>query len=193
MLPSPMTRRHAAALAALLSLLGGPASTAAADAAPAGGHETARVYAIGTLIGAQIRVRGMARQGAVSAAFAACVGRLGPENFDAVWESAIRKALTADELRATDRYWGSPAGQRKRQAMRVETYRSHGEQPPGMAATASAPPLSDDDNAAFAAFMASAPAARLNAAFEKNPAVGEAIKARVKVLFDACKAQAGQP
>lgn len=174
----------------LLSVLCGNVFAGEPNEVRSNEYPTARVFSMGSMIGAQGRIRKYARAGSMPQAFADCVSQLQPEEFDEIWQALIREILTIDELRSADKYWSSSTGKRKIQAMMVATYGLYGETPPGPAPS----PLSDLDNAAFDQFKTTQAGAKLAAALDnKNPGMNQVLQNRVNQLFDHCLASTRKP
>jgi hypothetical protein len=147
-------------------------------------HPAAHVLSTGTMIGAQGRMRKLAREGKVPQPVADCVGRLHADEFDALYETFIEKGLTPDEVRLADEFWRSPVGRRKFQAMLVATYGLYGEKAFG----ASSGSLSKEDVDAFDRFSASSAGIKLQAlsAEGDEAPMGRAVRVRLTSLFEAC-------
>lgn len=175
----------------LLSVLAQGASAAPAEATHASDPATALVFATGTMIGAQTRIRTMFKEGSppMTQSFVDCVGQIKPHALVPFWVARIQGVLTPAEAKAADAYWSSDAGLRQRDAMLVATYEAKGEAPP----VASRVTLSDADKAAFEQFKATEPARKLGAAFSGNPALDLAVRQEIKTLFDACQPRSTKP
>lgn len=145
---------------------------------------TAQITAQSALTGLQIAAQQRATKGLLPQAQNACIQALQPEELHAATEQAVTSALSAAEVAQADAFFQSMAGRKYAMHGLLGIYTTLGEQPPEPL-----PLLTDTDNQAIAAFIASPTGqALLKRQVLQAPKARQLYDDRMQALVTRCRA-----